>query len=75
MSCIRSVETQRYITDLLHSINAKVNRALRCIIAESNLSLEDLNEIRILTAKIELTDQNTCCSQQTELEFFYDVKK
>jgi hypothetical protein len=68
MVCLRSKETRDQLNDMLHSINAKVNRALHCIDSNSNLSLEDLNDIRILTAKIELTDKKTGCSQLIDSE-------
>jgi hypothetical protein len=55
----RNQITRNSQLDLLHSINARVNRALRDIEAGLPINLEDLNDIRVATAKIELLDKDS----------------
>jgi hypothetical protein len=70
----RPYNDKKFIIDYLHSINALVNRTVRHINADLPLDLEVLNDIRILTAKIELLDKKSSSSPQPELELFHDEK-
>lgn len=54
MTIFKNQNLKQKTADLLHSINAKVNRMTRNIEADVPINLEDLNDIRIITAKIEL---------------------
>jgi hypothetical protein len=74
-SSTRSYNDKNRIIDCLHSINAKVNNTLRRINSDLPLDLEIFNDIRVLTAKIELLDRKSCHSCQPELELFQDEKQ
>jgi len=54
MSPQRNLVIKQQVADLLHSISAKVNRMSRNLDADLPINLEELNDIRVITAKIEL---------------------
>lgn len=57
MSEFRPVEIQHSLVDFLHAINSRVNKIRKCIDLDEPLNLEALNDIRVLTSKIELLDK------------------